>query len=131
MKKMQRRLYQAIAFGFFATSACPSFAALSGAQDDFADSHALKNKELAGLRGGFALPGGAIVHFTYTFSTNGVTQTQFSSEDVNNAIRINTQNKVNQALAKAGITPPVTPQNSAGNVTTVTSTKTETQTENT
>jgi hypothetical protein len=126
MKKMHRRLlYQAVAFGFLASSACPSFAALAGAQDDFADAHALKDKELAGLRGGFALPSGVVVHFTYTSSINGVTQTHFSSEDLANAIRIDTQNKVNQALAKAGITPPATSPNTNNNVNTITSIKTD------
>jgi hypothetical protein len=104
-------------------SALPGWAALPDAEEDFADSQPLQDKDLAKLRGGFSLPSGIVVHFTYTSSLNGVTQTQFSSDDLASAIRTATQKQVADTLAKAGIKPPET-----SNTNTVT---TQTTTQNT
>lgn len=116
MKRFSRVILQhSLALAVITLPACPSLAAMPDKVDEFASSPAMQDQELAKARGGFSLPSGAVVHFTYTSSLNGVTQTQFSSDDLANAIRINTQNRVNEALAKAGIAPPVSSDSHTNN----------------
>lgn len=81
-------------------------AALDNAVDDFAQSESVEDKDLNTMRGGFALPNGIVVHFTYKSVYNGVTQTYFSSADLAKAIQADTKALVNNALANAGINKP-------------------------